>query len=582
MNYTAKIAGNYEKYPVKTLAGFDGHAWEGAAALSEVLRRALENRGGRVLVFELYPGVEKADIEAIFLPMQPALVLDSDEWTWEGERLRAALDPGLPEDPVFGVRREDDLALCFDPEKIAAARRQLEAADGLTVVYGVGASLLTTGDVLVQCSLARWEAQLRLRAGQPNWKCDNADAPILQKVKVGYFVLWRMADRQKTALRERVDFLLDCNDRQTPRMMTGEAYRAALAAFVTAPFRLKPYFDPGVWGGEWMRTHFDLPKEAPNFAWSFDGVPEENSLLVRAGDVTLEIPALDVVLAHPKALLGERVFARFGAEFPIRFDLLDTMQGQNLSLQVHPLRDYIHSQFHMSYTQDESYYILDAGEGSCVYLGVKEGVDRAEMLAALRTAQAGGAPFDAEKYVNRFPAKKHDHFSIPAGTVHCSGANTMVLEISATPYIFTFKLWDWGRLGLDGKPRPIHIDHGEKNIQWQRDTAWVRDQLVDRTQLLSASPGLTVERTGLHPLEFIETLRHTGTAPALHETQDSVHVLNLVDGDAALVESPDGAFEPFEVHYAETFILPAAVQRYTIRPLQDGQSISTICASIRP
>ena len=102
------------------------------------------------------------------------------------------------------------------------------------------------------------------------------------------------------------------------------------------------------------------------------------------------------------------------------------------------------------------------------------------LAADLRAAQAGGPDFPAGKYVNRWPAKMHDHFLIPAGTIHCSGRNSMVLEISATPYIFTFKLWDWGRLGLDGRPRPIHLDHGIANIQWDRTTEWVRQELINR------------------------------------------------------------------------------------------------------
>lgn len=79
-----------------------------------------------------------------------------------------------------------------------------------------------------------------------------------------------------------------------------------------------------------------------------------------------------------------------------------------------------------------------------------------------RAAEKGEEIFPTEKYVNKIPVKKHDHVLIPAGTVHCSGKNTMVLEISATQYIFTFKLWDWGHLGMDGLPRPIHLDHGMK------------------------------------------------------------------------------------------------------------------------
>ena len=190
------------------------------------------------------------------------------------------------------------------------------------------------------------------------------------------------------------------------------------------------------------------------------------------------------------------------------------MEGGNLSLQVHPLTEYIQENFGMHYTQDESYYILDTeGNDACVYLGLKENADPAAMVADLKKADRGEGAFPAEKYVNRIPVKKHDHLLIPAGTVHCSGKNTMVLEISATPYIFTFKLWDWGRVGLDGRPRPIHIEHGVKNIQWDRDTRWVRSNAVHQERVLHREEGLLVERTGLHPREFIETYRYTFRKP---------------------------------------------------------------------
>lgn len=108
-----------------------------------------------------------------------------------------------------------------------------------------------------------------------------------------------------------------------------------------------------------MKSHFSLPENGSNYAWSFDGVPEENSILLDFGGCIVETPALNLVYTHPRELLGDRVHARFGKEFPIRFDMLDTMHGQNLSLQVHPLTEYIQSHFHMHYTQDESYYFLD-------------------------------------------------------------------------------------------------------------------------------------------------------------------------------------------------------------------------------
>jgi mannose-6-phosphate isomerase class I len=197
----------------------------------------------------------------------------------------------------------------------------------------------------------------------------------------------------------------------------------------------------------------------------------------------------------------------------------------------------------------------------------------------LRAAQNGGPSFPAEQYVNKFPARKHDHFLIPAGTIHCSGKNSMVLEISATPYIFTFKLWDWDRLGLNGLPRPIHLDHGIANIAWERQTDWVRRSLINRVELLAQNGRWSEERTGLHELEFIETRRRWFTQINSHDTQQTVNVLNLVEGREATVESPTGAFEPFVVHYAETFIVPAAAGAYTIRP--SGESEGKKCGVIK-
>jgi mannose-6-phosphate isomerase len=282
-------------------------------------------------------------------------------------------------------------------------------------------------------------------------------------------------------------------------------------------------------------------------------------------------------------LLGEQVHARFGAEFPIRFDLLDTVGGQNLSFQVHPLTEYIQQHFGMHYTQDESYYILAAEPGAEVYLGVKNGTEPQAMMADLAAAQSGEKPFDDQRFVNRFPARKHDHFLIPAGTVHCSGSGSMVLEISATPYIFTFKLWDWGRLGLDGQPRPVHLQHGEQVINWQCDTTWAKDHLVNRIEQVAEGAGWQEERTGLHEREFIETRRHWFSEPVLHHTEGRVNVLNLVEGEEAVVESPEGRFAPFVVHYAETFIVPAAVGPYRISPhgRSLGKTLGTIKAWVR-
>lgn len=579
---------NYDKYPEIAVAGYEDAACEGWNAIVRWLQCTLAEQVNRkvVLVIDCYHGVDQRELRQCLLAQLGALTLiDTEQARLPEARILEKLDRFITDDRVFGVVAPHKMVEFFDPAALARLQAETDAIPhGLVVVMGSGASLVAQGDVRVYADLARWEIQQRLRRKEiGNWGADNEEEDILRRYKRAFFIEWRVFDRHKLAQLPTIDFLLDTNIKGKPTMMTGEALHAALHQAARQPFRVVPFFDPGVWGGQWMKQVCDLDPAPANYAWCFDCVPEENSLYLRFGSVRVEIPSQNLVLCQPNALLGERVHARFGAEFPIRFDFLDTVEGQPLSLQVHPLTEYIQQEFGMHYTQDESYYLLDAAPGSCVYLGTRNGIDPKEMLADLAAAQRGETSFDDERFINRFPARKHDHFLIPAGTVHCSGAGAMVLEISATPFIFTFKLWDWGRVGLDGIPRPIHLEHGSKVIQWERDTDWTRNNLVNRIELIAEGEGWREERTGLHEREFIETRRHWFSVPVEHDTEGTVQVLNLVEGREATVESPDNAFAPFVVHYAETFIVPASVGRYRIRPSgeSEGATIATIKAYVR-
>jgi len=574
---------NYDKFPSIRVPSCPEPVWQGWREIVARIRGEVA-RGARKISLEIYPGVfEEQVLDALVEGLRPAQVFRTNNcWKTRAE-IDAIVRGDLTDDPVFGRISQLTIGDFADPQRTLQLQEACRLASGVTLVIGTGTALLDPEpELLILADLARWEIQRRQRANQiGSFPTGDLRESAALKYKRAYFVDWRVADRIKRPLLDRIDYLLDTNDPGAPKMCTGEAFRAGLRCALNRPFRVVPFFDPGPWGGQWMREVCDLPDGPRNFAWCFDCVPEENSLLLDMGGVNVEIPAMDLVLQHPRELLGESVYARFGAEFPIRFDFLDTMQGGNLSLQVHPLNQYIIDNFGMTYTQDESYYLLDAAPDACVYLGLKTGVDSKAMINELRHAQEDGGRFEAMNYVNKWPARKHDHFLIPAGTIHCSGANSMVLEISATPYIFTFKLWDWGRPGLDGRPRPIHLDHGAANIQWDRDTEWVRNNLLNRIEKVREGPGWIEERTGLHELEFIETRRHWFTSSVEHDASPGVHVLNLVEGAEAIVESPCAAFEPFHVHYAETFIVPARVGIYSVRPADGVGQCATILAAVK-
>jgi mannose-6-phosphate isomerase class I len=562
--------GNYDLSPVIPIATSQVDCLAGWEEIFTHLRREIPMGGKYVAALECYPGVFLDPLEAMLkTAFAGARIINVQRAFRAAAELQAEFAPILTDDPVFGFMQTMDIANFFDEIRLRELRAAVSESSSLIFLLGTGTThVVSEPDLLLHASVTRWELQRRQRAGEiANLGFENRSAAPSLLYKNAFFLEWRIADGIRHASYGGVDYFLDLDDPDEPQMVAGGILRRGVQTAVQRPFRVVPFFDPGPWGGSWMKDTFDLPEGPPNYAWCFDCVPEENHVNLGFGSRRFRMPAITLVHEQPLALLGEAIYQKFGAEFPIRFDLLDTVGGGNLSLQVHPQAKYIREHFGMPYTQDESYYILDSRQGSELYLGLREGVHLEEMKADLEAAQEGKRSFPAERYVNIWPTRKHDHFSIPAGTVHCSGSDNLVLEISATPYIFTFKLWDWGRFGLDGKPRPIHLEHGLANIQWNRNTTWVRKELLNQVEMVAEGDGWREERTGLHSAEFLETRRTWFTESVQHDTEGNLHVLNLVKGEAVVVESPTVAFEPLHIHYAETFIVPAAVGRYTVRPL---------------
>src|SRR5918994_215267 len=512
---------NYDRFPF-----VDAGSRSQCAVGWDAVIGAIRATSRRVIVVDAYPGVADSDLLTLAKGLEPDTAIAANAALKPSTEIDRMIYPDLTSDPVFGRLTHLTLHDFFDPVLQEEIRTAIRHAPGTVVVYGTGASLITEGDLLIYADMPRREAQLRQRRNSaPNLGTTDLGSEASLQYKRAFFVDWRVCDAHKKTLFGHMDFILDTCVSGQPKMITGAVLRRSLQNAAARPLRLVPWFDPAPWGGRWLMEVCDLDRATVNYGWAFDCVPEENSLLLRFGDICFETPALNLVYLCSGSLLGPELVERFGAEFPIRFDFLDTMEGGNLSLQVHPLTEYIRQQFGMPYTQDESYYLMDADPDARVYLGLHEGIDPKMMMTDLRRAERGETRFPDEVYINRMPAKRHDHFLIPAGTVHCSGAGSVVLEISATPYIFTFKLWDWGRLGLDGIPRPVHLDHGERNLVWERDTAWTEANLV-----------------------------------------------NLVEGDEVEIVSPTGAFVPYTIHYAETFIVPAAVGPYLIRRTSRSQS----------
>ncbi len=579
--HNMKNKSNYDRFPATSIKdGMLIKGWDG------ILNKIIPHADNRVISIECYHGVHFDELMAQFKKIPHTLFVDARSYFKPEEEILQLTQGFITEDVLFGYLGNLSISDYFDESSLSIIREEIVAVakKGNIILFGPGSSLIADPDMLIYADMPRWEIQQRMRRKEvTGLGIDNRNEPFSIQYKRGYFNDWNILDKHKKKLYDKVDYWLDTT-KEEPKLIDKKTFFAGIEKTARKPFRVVPFFDPAPWGGQWMKETCDLDRSVSNYGWCFDCVPEENSLLFDIGGELFEMPSVNLIYLKSRELLGDPVEARFGDNFPIRFDLLDTMGGGNLSLQVHPTLQYARENFGLPYTQDESYYLVEAEEGALVYLGLKTGIDRHAMIADLEKANENpGEIFDAEKYINILPARKHDHFLIPAGTIHCSGKNSVVLEISATPNLFTFKLWDWNRLGLDGKPRPINLERGKEVIRWERDENYVSKELANQFHLIGEGDGWKEEQTGLHENEFIETRRHTFSTTVHHDTGHSVNVLTLVEGREVIVESSSNTFEPFIVHYAETFIVPASLGAYLVTPygLSRGKECITIKASVR-
>ncbi len=529
-----RIAAAVEPRPI-ALDGFSGVEWGPFIA---ALRAALDRREVEV---------HWRSTEDLFLP---------------GERIDEILASSLTDDPVFGRLFRGHLEELWDADKARALRGEVGVGAGATIVYGIGASLIAADGLQVYADVPKDRGQELVARGAIANVGARAAQGFGAMYKRLYFVDWPMLGRVKRAVLPRLDLYVDASDAATPTFIDGEDFRRSLRALARQPFRAKPWFAPGPWGGQWMKERFGLPAEAPNYAWSFELIAPENGLLLGDGVRALECSVDYLLWQETDAVLGAAVAARYGSYFPIRFDYLDTMGGANLSCQVHPHIDYIRDEFGEPFTQDETYYVVACKPGARVFLGLRDDADVGRFEEDAMAARDRGVPFDIEAHVASAPSVPGDLFLIPSGTVHCSGADNLVLEISATPYIYTFKIYDYLRTDLRGNLRHVHLDRAFANLDSVHRANWVRGRLCPEPVLVREGPTWAEYCLGdidqlffaVHRLEFTDAIED--------RTGGKFVALNLVEGERCAIVTGSGEFE---LRFAESVVIPANVGDYALR-----------------
>lgn len=479
---------------------------------------------------------------------------------------RLTTEPALANDPAFSRIPDVGLADLFGELPTAAA------GGPLTLVVGPGAALVPH-DVLWWLDVPKAESLARMQRGEAS----NLGQPPgeVGSEKRLLFVDWPVLDQHKRAHAARLDRLVDVSDATKPRSLTGEALRVTLSWLSGRPFRTRPTFLPGPWGGQWLRTELGIETDAANLAWSYELITPESGILLGTG-TTMEVGFELLLAEQAERVLGPAVAERFGATFPIRFDYLDTMEGGHLSLQCHPTERYARDVFGLDYTQEETYYVMATTPDGCVFLGLREDADLRAFRDDAERAESAEISFDPDTYVARHPAERHRLYLIPPGTPHASGAGNVVLEISATPYLYTLRFYDWLRRNGDGRLRPVHVDHAFANLDRRRRGARVAE-LVPAPVELRTGPDCRELLLGRHPELFFAVHRLDFAAEAEDDTAGRFHVLNLVEGGRIEIETESGDIHPLS--YAETIVLPAAAGAYRLRRV-DGAGCKVVKAFV--
>ena len=522
--------------------GYVGNDW---TAIREQISACLYSRNIKALWFESF-AFEKSEKEINSL-VAPFL----------GE-------PGS----VWGKKTTLSLSDLFRMDKLSAPEPGNEHA--LTLIIGSGAALCGWNAPVIYIDLPKNELQYRMRAGAITNLGAAAPGTPTEMYKRFYFVDWVLMNNHRQAIKDRIALVADGQWKDDLTWAPLTAIREGLTAAAHNIFRVRPWFEAGAWGGQWLKQQIpDLPQQEVNYAWSFELIVPENGLVFESNGHLLEISFDWLMEQEAPAVLGKEGTDRFGTEFPIRFDFLDTFDGGNLSIQCHPSLPYIREKFGEHITQDETYYILDCKENAGVYLGFQDDINPTAFRAELETSIQRNIPVDIRKHIQQHPAKKHDLFLIPNGTVHSAGINNLVLEISATPYIFTFKMYDWLRLDLNGEPRPINIEHAFNNLDFQRKGARVQQELISKPTVIEKKEDYQLIHLPTHPEHFYDVHRIEFLTRVNIPTEGKCHVLMLVEGQSILIVTAKGETHRFS--YAETFVIPAAAGSYTVINEGSGQ-----------
>ena len=506
-----------------------------------------------------------------------------------GKEIDAIIDPLLIWDTkidptlLYGKVYKGGYQGLMDEARTEAFKKAVPAsrqAGKISVVYGYGSlipELRELYDVKVFFDLTPMKSMLRIRRGEYSNLGKERPGIINRTIRRCYYCDFECAVRNRHELWENnvPDWYVLDNDPQNLQLMPFGTFSDICAQLVKYPFRAKPCYLEGVWGGSYMKKLRNLPDEMRNAAWVFDFIPMEVSVVVEAGDEKLDINYCSFVHKEGVNLMGEDCVKKFEGYFPIRFNWDDSYHSTgNMSIQCHSGGEYNVKNYNEFGRQDESYYVVVTGHDAKTFIGFRDDADIPQFFRDIEAADTEHKPCDYMKYVSYEESKPGLQVMLPAGTIHSSGRNQVILEIgSLTIGSYTYKMYDYLRLAFDGKQRQIHTRLGEENVRQDRRYSVIHDPespeyIVQKPRLAASGEGWEEYILGENPQVYFSLRRLEFEKKCEQDTGGKLfHVLTLVDGDAVRVRSVRHPERYFDLQFMDIVCVPADMGRYVIENL---------------
>ena len=486
-------------------------------------------------------------------------------------------DPVLLYGKLFKGNYED----VMDAARLSAFEASLKslheettACGQVVIVYGCGCAisrLRPMYDCVVFYDVTPKKAILRARNGEFANLGDSTARPVKIMLRRCYYIDFELSGHLRwELLRENaIDFYVASDDPDNLKLIPRAALDEVLSSLARQPFRCRPVYLEGVWGGHYVTRMRNLPSTMKNCAWVFDLIPLEVSIVAQIGDLSLEFPYFTFIQKEGESIMGADCVSKFGGYFPVRFNYDDTFHSSgNMSIQVHSGHQYNVDNYGECGRQDESYYIVATGHDAKTYVGFTEDCDPDEFMREAKRSEIDHQPVDYEKYVDYVKSEPGVQVMLPAGTIHSSGRDQVILEIGSLSIgSYTYKLYDYLRADLDGNPRPIHTWHGDRVLAKDRKTQWVKDNIVQAPRLVKGGEGWAEYIVGEHDLVYFSLRRLEFEKQIEGDTEGKFHVLSLVDGEKVSVESLEHPELNYTQEYLDVVVVPANMGRYIVRNL---------------